>query len=104
MVGRVQRAESVGAVRLPVTDSAQRPNTASETGARPLRGVRAERLLSLRELARLANVATSTICLIEAGRTTPRPSVIRRLAAALEVDPRAVIEVRRAIRERAGSR
>jgi transcriptional regulator with XRE-family HTH domain len=87
-----------------MTDSERDFDAASETDARPLRDVRAERLLSLRMLARLADVAPSTIYLTEAGRTTPQLSVIRRLAEALEVDPRAVIEFRRAIRDHAGAR
>jgi transcriptional regulator with XRE-family HTH domain len=69
-----------------------------------LREVRAERLLSIRDLARLANVAPSTIYLIEMGRSTPQLSVIRRLATALKVDPHAVAEFRRAIHHRGGLR
>ncbi len=64
---------------------------------RPLRAWRAEHLLSIRELARTAGVAPSTVYLIEAGRTTPRPAVMRRIAAALEVDAHRVAEFRRAI-------
>ena len=67
-----------------------------------LRDLRAERLLSIRELARLAGVAPSTVHLTETGRTTPHPSVMRRIAAALEVDARQVAEFRRAIDARAG--
>jgi transcriptional regulator with XRE-family HTH domain len=62
-----------------------------------LRQLRAERLLSIRELARLADVAPSTVFLVEAGRVTPRPGTARRLAAALDVAPGAVDEFRRAI-------
>lgn len=62
-----------------------------------LRQARAERLLSIRELAAAAGVAPSTIYLIEAGRTRPRPRVIRRLARALDVDPRSIDEFREAI-------
>jgi len=75
-----------------------------------LRDIRAAQLLSIRELARLAEVAPSTVFLIEAGRATPRPRVIRRLAEVLAVVPRAVDEFRRAIeaaatpRPRAGDR
>jgi transcriptional regulator with XRE-family HTH domain len=69
-----------------------------------LRDVRAERLLSIRELARLANVAPSTIYLIETGRSIPHPAVIRRLATALAVDPHTIAEFRRAIRHRGGLR
>ncbi len=57
-----------------------------------LRELRADRLLSIRDLARLADVAPSTIYLTESGRTVPRPSVMRRIAAALGVDPRHVTE------------
>ena len=69
----------------------------NEVPGRPLRELRAERLLSIRELARLAGVAPSTIYLTEAGRTMPRASVMRRIAAVLEVDPNDVVEFRRAI-------
>lgn len=62
-----------------------------------LRQARAERLLSIRELAAAAGVAPSTIYLIEAGRTRPRPRVIRRLARALDVDPHSIDEFREAI-------
>jgi transcriptional regulator with XRE-family HTH domain len=62
-----------------------------------LRHVRAERLLSIRELARQASVAPSTLYLIEAGRTMPRPRVVRCLAAVLGVEPNEVDEFRRAI-------
>ena len=57
-----------------------------------LRALRAARLLTIRELARLAGVAPSTIYLTEAGRTTPRPAVMRQLATALGVDPSQVAE------------
>jgi len=59
--------------------------------------VRAERLLTIRELADRAGTSPSTIFLIEAGRTTPRASVIRRLADALNVEPHAVEEFHQAI-------
>src|SRR3954451_2948184 len=73
-------------------------------GACGRREVRVERLLSVRDLAQLTDVAPRTVYLIEVGRMTPRLSVIRRLAAALEVDPQAVIEFRRAIRDHVGVR
>ncbi len=62
-----------------------------------LRAVRAARLLSIRDLARQAGVAPSTIYLIEAGRSTPSLRVIRRLASVLRVEPAAVDEFRQAI-------
>lgn len=62
-----------------------------------LRELRAERLLSIRELARKASVAPSTIFLIESGRTIPRQRVARQIALTLRVDPRDVDEFRRRI-------
>ncbi len=74
--------------------------TASAEHAQPLRALRAERLLTMRDLARLADVAPSTIYLTETGRTTPHPSVMRRIAAALGVDAHQIAEFRRAIDDR----
>jgi transcriptional regulator with XRE-family HTH domain len=62
-----------------------------------LRELRADRLLSIRELARIASVAPSTIFLIESGRTIPRQRVARQIAKALRVDPAEVEEFRRRI-------
>ena len=84
----------------PVIDGDRGFDDAAESGVRSLREVRAERLLSLRELAGLADVSPSAIYLIEAGRTTPRLAIIRRLCAALAVEPWEVAEFRRAIRVR----
>ncbi len=75
-----------------------------EGRARPLRDWRAERLLSTRELARLAGIAPSTVYLTETGRTTPHAAVMRRIAAALAVDARDVEEFQRAINARARPR
>ncbi len=68
-----------------------------DPGTRALREVRAEHLLSIRELARVAGVAPSTIYLIEAGRTTPHLWVIRKIAGALGVEPLTIAEFRQAI-------
>jgi transcriptional regulator with XRE-family HTH domain len=62
-----------------------------------LRALRAARLLSIRGLAQRAQVAPSTIYLIEAGRVTPGPLSIRLLASALNVAPVAVDEFRQAL-------
>jgi CheY-like chemotaxis protein len=70
---------------------------APHSGPRPLREVRVEHLLSIRELARAAGVAPSPIYLIEAGRTTPQLSIIRKIAGALGVEPREISEFRQAI-------
>lgn len=55
--------------------------------ARRLRELRDERMLSIRELARLAGVAYDTIIQLEAGRRRAHPGTIRKLAAALDVEP-----------------
>jgi len=62
-----------------------------------LRELRADRLLSIRELARIASVAPSTVYLIESGRTIPRQRVARQIARALRIDPNEVDEFRRRI-------
>lgn len=85
-----------------VGDRANQPPVTAETQSRPLRDWRAERLLSIRDLALRAGVAPSTIFLIESGRSTPRPSVARRLAEALAVEPRAVTELCLTIRAYGG--
>ncbi len=65
----------------------------------PLRELRIRRLLSLRELAKRANVAQRTIVEAEAGRQAPRTTTMRKLAEALEVDPLEVDEFRAAIED-----
>ncbi len=62
-----------------------------------LREMRIRRLLSLRDLAQLANVAQRTIVEAEAGRQVPHPKTMRKLAEALDVDPMEVDEFRAAI-------
>ena len=62
-----------------------------------LREVRARRLLSVRALADLAGVSKTTIQLVEAGQRAPHYGTIRKLAAALEVDPLEITEFRAAI-------
>jgi len=64
---------------------------------RPLRDVRAERLFSIRGLAAAAGVSQVTVQNIEAGRHTPQPTTIRKLAKALDVAPRDVAEFANAI-------
>lgn len=58
---------------------------------------RRNQLLSQRDLAKKAGVTASTIYLIEAGRTTPRLSIMRRLADALHVNPQDIDEFQHAI-------
>ena len=61
---------------------------------RSLRELRAERLLTIRDLARLAGIAPATIQEIEAGTLAPGARVVRRIAAVLNVDPGEVAELR----------
>ncbi len=65
-----------------------------------LKGARAARLLTMRELAEKAGVAPSSIYLIEHGQSVPRFAMIRKLAAALDMDPSEIEEFAAAIEER----
>ena len=54
--------------------------------------------LSIAQLSKRSNVAQRTILLLEHGGTeTPRPNTVKRLADALQVDPRDVDEFRVAL-------
>lgn len=86
-----------------MSDPRNRSDSVSKLDERSLRELRAERLMTIRELAQLAGVAPSTIYLIESGRSIPHLAVVRRIAAALKVDPQQVTEFRRAIQARGGS-
>jgi len=52
-----------------------------------LRRLREERHLTQEQLAVAAEVSTSTVYHIEAGKVRPRPAIVRRLARVLEVRP-----------------
>ncbi|MCC6177270.1 MAG: helix-turn-helix transcriptional regulator [Chloroflexi bacterium] len=82
-----------------VSDSSDADDTANlkPDPGRPLRVVRAEHLLSIRELARIAAVAPSTIYMIEAGRSVPRFAAIRRICTALGVQAHEIAEFRRVV-------
>ena len=62
-----------------------------------LREARIRKLLTVRGLAKLAGISPVTLQDIEAGRRTPQPGTMRKLATALELDPGEVAEFRRAI-------
>ena len=64
-----------------------------------LREVRARQLLSIRSLAERAGVSTATIVRIEAGGPPPRFVTMRKIVAALGVEPGAVTEFAAAIEE-----
>ena len=63
-----------------------------------LKEARAERLLTVRGLARKAGVAASTVFLVESGRSVPRFSVVEKLSAALGIEPKEIVEFAEAIR------
>jgi transcriptional regulator with XRE-family HTH domain len=64
---------------------------------RPIGELRRERLQTIRELAERTGVSTRTVLRIEHGVQTPQLGTIKKLAAALEVDPREVREFRAAM-------
>jgi transcriptional regulator with XRE-family HTH domain len=59
-----------------------------EVDVQKLKNLREDRVLSQRELAREADLAYGTVWRIENGFPQARPSTIRKLAAALGVEPR----------------
>lgn len=59
-----------------------------------LRTIRRQHLLSQRDLAKKAQITAATVYLIENGRVRPRPSVMRRICAALETPPDEIDEFR----------
>ena len=63
-----------------------------EVDVQRLRALRQERALALRELAELSGVSLNTIWRIEANRQGAHPRTIRKLAAALNVDPRELVK------------
>jgi transcriptional regulator with XRE-family HTH domain len=68
---------------------AQIPATLALVG---LRELRQERVLSQRELAERAGVSPKTILDIEQNRIRPQPGTIRKIAAALGMEPAALAE------------
>ncbi len=78
-----------------MTDVTSNDEASGSTDAgRSLRELRAERLLTIRDLARLAGIAPATIQEIEAGTLAPGARVIRRIAVALDIEPDEVAELR----------
>ena len=60
--------------------------------AAALRRLREGRPLTVRELAELGGVSHNTITMLENRHRTANPSTVRRLAAALGVEPRELME------------
>lgn len=73
-----------------------------------LRELRVARLLTQEQLGSLAEVSSSTIQNAEAGKATPRPAIVRRIARALGVTPQEIefparsAATRRSARDNAG--
>jgi len=59
-----------------------------------LRDLREERFLSHRELANLAGVSPQTVLNLEHGKGEAQRRTVRKLAAALGVDPHELIKAR----------
>ena len=57
-----------------------------------LKGLREDRVLSQRELARMADLAYGTVWRIENGFPEARTSTIRKLAGVLGVEPRELVK------------
>ena len=68
-----------------------------------LREIRLNRMWSQRDLAQHARVAQKTIVDLELRRSEPRLLTMRKLAAALEVEPLEVDEFRQAIEGKAAA-
>ena len=62
-----------------------------EIDVQKLKRLREDRVLSQRELARMANLAYGTVWRIENGYPEARTSTIRKLATVLGVEPRELI-------------
>ena len=62
-----------------------------------LREARAARVMTIRELAEVASVSTRTIVQVEAGQIVPRFATLKKIAAALDVEPREITEFAAAI-------
>jgi transcriptional regulator with XRE-family HTH domain len=65
-----------------------------EVDVEKLKTLREERVMTLRELGEKAGVSKDTIWRLEHGRSGAYPSTIRKLAQALEVEPRELIKRR----------
>ena len=64
-----------------------------EVNVAKLKELRQRRVLTLRELEEESGVSYNTIWRLENGHTEARPSTIRKLAAALRVEPEELIVV-----------
>lgn len=67
---------------------------------KPLREWRIDRVLSYRQLAALSGVTAKTLVDIEHGKRLAHYETIRKISAALNVEPRDVTEFAEALEER----
>ena len=63
-----------------------------EVDVQKLKVLREERVLSQRELARMANLAQGTVWRIEKGFSEVHPQTIRKLAGVLGVEPKELVK------------
>jgi DNA-binding XRE family transcriptional regulator len=70
---------------------------------RSLRDLRLSKMLSQRDLAQEAGVTQKTIVDLELGRVEPHLKTMRKLAAALGVEPLEIDEFQKAIEEKAAA-
>ncbi len=63
-----------------------------EVDGRQLRRLRRERALSQEDLERITGVAQATISNLEKERRQARPSTLRKLSEALEVEPKQLMK------------
>ena len=66
-----------------------------EVDVRKLRELRQRRVLTLHELEQRSGVAYNTIWRLENGKSGAQPRTIRKLAAALGVDPEELVKVQK---------
>lgn len=59
---------------------------------RRLRKIRERRFLSQRELAKLAGLSPTTVLNLEADKVEPQGRTVRKLAAALDVQPQELVD------------
>jgi DNA-binding XRE family transcriptional regulator len=67
-------------------------NTYMEVNVERLKTLRTEHVLTLRELAEVAGVSKDTIWRLENGHSEAHPSTIRKLAKALDVQPKELVK------------
>jgi transcriptional regulator with XRE-family HTH domain len=65
-----------------------------EVNVERLKTLRIEHVLTLRELAEAAGVSKDTIWRLENGHSDAHPSTIRKLAKALDVQPKELVKAR----------